>query len=128
MAEDEALASGSPQFRRVRARAQFASGPGGSVSRLRIRRAGVEQDVTVTRNDKTAQGSSLPSIAMLDDGTYYVDLIRASMPEIDAVMERLAAAPAVVFDMRGHPNGNHRVLSHLLTRPDDSTTWLATHT
>lgn len=38
------------------------------------------------------------------------------MADIDAVMARLAAAPGVVFDVRGHPNGNHRILSHLLTR------------
>jgi C-terminal processing protease CtpA/Prc len=48
------------------------------------------------------------------------------MPDIDAVMNHLASAPAVVFDARGHPNGNHRILSHLLTRPDDSKAWLAT--
>lgn len=126
VSEGEALASGSPQFRRVRARVQFASGPNGSRSILRIRRAGIEQAVTVTRNEKTLQESSLPSITRLDDGIYYVDLIRASMPDIAAVMARLAAAPGVVFDVRGHPNGNHRVLSHLLTRPDDASTWLAT--
>ncbi|HEY0479692.1 MAG TPA: hypothetical protein VGD37_19365 [Kofleriaceae bacterium] len=33
-------------------------------------------------------------------GVYYVDLERTAMPEINAVMDRLAAAPGVVFDMR----------------------------
>src|SRR5262249_14790964 len=43
----------------------------------------------------------------------------------DAVMDRLAAAPGVVLDLRGYPAGNHKLLSHLLTRPDDSKAWLS---
>ena len=64
-------------------------------------------------------------IERLDDGIYYVDLGRAPMADIDVVMDRLATAPGVVFDMRGYPNSNHQVLSHLLTRPDDANAWLA---
>jgi C-terminal processing protease CtpA/Prc len=125
LADDESIASGSPQFRRVRARVQFGAGPIGSVLTLRLRHSGVEQAVTVARGDKAIQEFSHPAIEQLSDGTYYVDLVRASMADIDAVMKNLASAPAVVFDVRGHPNGNHRVLSHLLTRPDDSKTWIA---
>lgn len=125
LADDEALASGSQQFRRVRARVQFGSGPIGSVLALRILRSGVERNVMVARSGKAVQEFSHPAIEQLSDGTYYVDLVRASMGDIDAVMKRLASAPAVVFDVRGHPNGNHRILSHLLARPDDSKTWLA---
>ena len=46
------------------------------------------------------------------------------MTDIDAVMDRLATAPGVVFDLHGYPNSNYKVLSHLLTRPDDST-WMS---
>ena len=35
------------------------------------------------------------------------------------------AATGGVFDLRDYPNTNHKVLSHLLTRPDDSNAWLA---
>lgn len=38
----------------------------------------------------------------------------------------LAVAPGVVFDLDGRPNGNHEVLSHLLTRPDNANEWMAT--
>ena len=124
-AADEVLASGSPQFRRVRARAQFATGPAGTAVQLRVRRAGRERDVTVLRDDQVGESAARPAIERLDDGIYYVDMIRATMPEIDAVMPQLAAAPGVVFDVRGHPNGAHLVLAHLLTRPDDSRAWMA---
>ena len=44
--------------------------------------------------------------------------------ELDAIMDRLASAPGIVFDVRGRPNRNQQILSHLLTRADDST-WAA---
>lgn len=121
---DAALASGSPQWRLVRARQRFGTGPVGSALALRLRRGGAELDVTVARGDSMSQQFAHPSIDRLDDGVYYVDLSRATMTDIDAVMDRLATAPGVVFDLRGYPNTNDKVLSHLLTRPDDSNGWL----
>jgi len=125
LGDDEALASGSPQYRQVRARRRFGTGPAGSILRLRVRRAGIERDVTVVRDDRTANEPQRPAIERLEDGVYSIDMSRASMAEIDAVMDRLASAPGIVFDLRGYPNGTHNVLSHLLTRPDDSKDWLA---
>jgi C-terminal processing protease CtpA/Prc len=92
---------------------------------LHLRRAGTELDVSVVRGDRFPRQYAHPSIERFGDGVYYVDLDRASMADIDAKMEDLAAAPGVVFDLRGYPNGNHQVLSHLLTRADDSKAWMA---
>jgi hypothetical protein len=125
LAADGARVSGSPQWRLVRARLQFGAGPIGSTVALRLRRGGTDLDVTVPRGDPMPAQFARPSIDRLHDGVYYVDLSRASMTDLDAVMDRLAAAPGVVFDLRGYPNTNHKVLSHLLTRPDDSNAWLA---
>jgi hypothetical protein len=125
LSDSAALASGTPQRRLVRARAQFATGPTGSSLRMRIRRGGAEQDITVARRDTTLDLFSHPSIERLDGGIYYVDLARAAAPEIEAAMERLASAPGVVFDLRDRLPDVGRVLSHLLTRPDDAKTWLA---
>jgi hypothetical protein len=108
----------------ARASADFGSGPVGSTMALRIRRMGAELDVTVARGDRMPAQYSHPSIDRLDDGVYYIDLGRARLTEIDAIMDRLAAAP-VVYDMRGYPSSNHAVLSHLLTRADDSKAWMA---
>jgi hypothetical protein len=41
------------------------------------------------------------------------------------MMDQLARAPGIVFDLRIQPNANHEILSHLLTRPDDARAWLA---
>jgi C-terminal processing protease CtpA/Prc len=55
------------------------------------------------------------SIRLLGKGIWYVDLNRAPMEAIDSVMDKLAKATGVVFDLRGYPNGNHDVIAHLLT-------------
>jgi C-terminal processing protease CtpA/Prc len=89
-----------------------------------VRRGGHERDVTVLRDDQVGKSNAHSAIERQDDGIYYVDMIRATMADIDAVMPQLAAAPGVVFDVRGHPNGAHLVLAHLLTRPDDSRAWM----
>ena len=40
------------------------------------------------------------------------------MAAIDSDMNVLAKAKGVVFDLRGYPNNNHEVISHLLTSKD----------
>ena len=49
-----------------------------------------------------------------------MDLDRATWPEIQERLDDLAEAPGVVFDLRGYPNNNHQILTHLLTGPDDA--------
>lgn len=120
-----ALRSGSPHWKTYAGGWDFSLGPAGSTLRVRVRRGQTQLDVTVTRGDRPPAQNARPSIERLDDGVYYVDLGRASRSDIDAVMDRLAVAPGVVFDLREYPNSNHQVLSHLLTRPDDSTAWMA---
>ena len=117
----EALVSGSPQWRRVRGLGQVGTGAPGSTARVHLRRGATGLDVMVTRVARaTAEPYAEPPIAALPGGVWYVDLGRAAMKDIDAVMPKLAAAPGVVLDMRGYPNRTHPVLNHLLTRPDDS--------
>lgn len=52
------------------------------------------------------------------DGVYYVHLEFITMEQLEAEIDPLAQAPGIVFDLRIGPNGNHEILSHLLTRPD----------
>jgi C-terminal processing protease CtpA/Prc len=125
LAADEALASGSPQWRLVRARRLFGTGPVGSKLALRLRRGSADLDVTVARGGNIPGQVFHPPIERFDDGVYYIDLGRASMTELNAIMSHLASAPGVVFDVRTRPNSNHQILSHLLTRADDSAAWLA---
>lgn len=126
LAMEAALVSGSPQWRHVRGLKQLGKGPRGSSLVLGVRRGSANVSVTVGRIDRdVSEEPSHSPIERLDDGVYYVNLGRAPMSDIDAVMDRLATAPGVVFDLRGYPNSNHQVLSHLLTRPNDAHAWIA---
>jgi hypothetical protein len=113
--------SGSPQWRQTKAMSHLGDGRAGSIATVRLRRDASEREVRVTRVISVSEPDGrLPPIKQLESGIWYVDLDRAAMPEIDAVMDKLAAAPGIVFDMRGYPNSTHPVLSHLLTRADTS--------
>jgi hypothetical protein len=125
LAQEEALLSGSPQFRRRLACQKFGAGPLGSMAALQVRRGSNMLDISVARSDVKLEEFSHPAIERLDGDVYYVDLSRTSMADIDAAMDRLARARAVVFDVRDRPANTHPVLSHLLPRPDDFNTWLA---
>jgi hypothetical protein len=121
----EALVSGSPQWRRHQASMRFSTGTAGSQLTLGILRDGRIVTVNIDRSTTAHEEFSHPAIDRLDDGVYYVDLSRASSKDIDAIWDRLATAPGVVFDMRRPPNSNREVLSHLLMKPDESKAWLA---
>ena len=115
----EALVSGSPQWRRHRALDEITEGPAGATAQVAIERGGEARQVEVARiHPFRLPAETRPEpIAELDGGVFYVDLSRASMTEIGRHLERLAAAPGVVFDLRGYPDGNHFVLQFLLEEP-----------
>jgi len=124
--EEEEYVSGSPQWKRFRPTFLFGSGPAGTKSRAKLRRG---RDVLEAEFERSVQApvSDAPArapIDMLAEGIFYVDLSRASWPDINARIQELAAARGVVFDLRGYPNGNHQVLSHLLREPDRSSAWM----
>jgi hypothetical protein len=123
---ESTLVSGSPQWRREIALDQFARAPTGTSLSVEGRRQGVpfRASVQAMEHGVTVE-APYPPIKQFDDGVYYVDLDRASMNSLDAIIDRLAAAPGVVFDVRIGPNANFQILSNLLTRPDDANSWLA---
>ena len=118
--DDEVYLSGSPQWRRVRAMGQFGLGKAGTRSLAKLRRGRETLEVPFERATRSpvAGPPARAPIDRLEEGIFYVDLSRASWPDIEARIGELAAARGVVFDLRGYPNGNHQVLSHLLREPD----------
>ncbi len=124
--DDEAYLSGSSQWRRVRAMGQFGLGKAGTRSLARLRRGRETLEVPFERAARSpvAGPPARAPIDGLEEGIIYVDLSRASWPDIEARIGELAAARGVVFDLRGYPNGNHQVLSHLLREPDRSSAWM----
>lgn len=124
--EDEEFLSGSPQWKRFKATNQFALGPAGTKSSAKLQRGSEVFEVPFERSAQAPVSvpPALPPIDTLKDGVFYVDLTRASWPDINSRTKELAAARGVVFDLRGYPNGNHQVLCHLLREPDKSSAWM----
>jgi C-terminal processing protease CtpA/Prc len=97
---------------------QLGYGAPASSIQLVVHRGAATLAITVSHGEQVVSPQPIhAAIERLDGGVYYVDLSRASMAELDAVMAELASAPGVVFDVRGYPKSNHRILSHLLIAP-----------
>ncbi len=122
--DEETRISGSPQWKRVWSTMRVSVGPADAPARLKILRDGQALELEVKRgykgNYRFMREFERPSIKRYEDGVFYVDLDRATMPEIEKRMQEIAKAPGVVFDLRGYPKGNHRVISHLLTKAENA--------
>jgi C-terminal processing protease CtpA/Prc len=122
----ERYISGSPQWKRFRALRSFGAGDVRTLAELTLLRGDERLELQVERQQLDAQlyEYDREDIELLEDGVYYVDLVRAEIAAINERIAELAAARGVVFDVRGYPNGNHQVISHLLSSPDTSTAWM----
>lgn len=124
LSTERAQVSGSPQWQVVRALQRVDRGPIGSTLALRVRRHDAELAMSAARIDRrVSENPSHAAIERLDDGIYYVDLSRAALSDINAAIDPIAAAPAVVIDVRDYPRGNHEIISHLLTHLDALRGW-----
>lgn len=58
------------------------------------------------------------TIKKLNDTTYYINLDKASMKEINGCMKELCKAKAIICDLRGYPNNNNDLIRHLISIKD----------
>jgi C-terminal processing protease CtpA/Prc len=129
LAEKERVRSGTAQWRRVGALRSLGSGAKGTAARLRIERDGKQLEVDLYRKGEPPASDHLGEpVARLASGAWYVDLTRASIDAVRPHLDELAAAPAVVFDMRGYPKGGaEELLEHLTDKPMQSPIWQVPH-
>jgi C-terminal processing protease CtpA/Prc len=88
-------------------------GPKGSTARLRVRdRAGREQEIAVVRSRPYNKDAWLPGLrttpatyGVLPSGFGYIDLQRLAYADVDAALDAVMGAPALILDMRGYPKG-----------------------
>ena len=59
--------------------------------------------------------ASTPIVQVLPSGYGYVDLDRLQAGEVDKMFETIKDTPAVIFDMRGYPNGTAWSIAPRLT-------------
>jgi len=123
--ESWGLISGSTQWKEHKFNWTFGYGPAGSTAEVRLHRDGQEVETSFVRpRIPRVEPAAGPGLRKLASGVYYVDLGVATWNDIAAKLAEIAAAKGVIFDLRGYPNGNHQILSHLLNVPDSSRAWM----
>ncbi|MEM7157763.1 MAG: S41 family peptidase [Myxococcota bacterium] len=128
LAEIESIASrlsGTRQWREFRAAAwETTRAPMGHEVEIQLERNGQHHRIrTEAERFPVPINPRPPAIHSFDDGVFYVDLTRADWKAIEPRLPELAAAPGIVFDMRGYPVNNDPILDHLLDGPED-TLWM----
>lgn len=121
------LISGSPQHARFLSLRLFGAGKPDTQATVEVLGEDGDSTYTVPRTSRPTvaekEWSHLPVLGEIEEDVYYVNLSKAPMSRIHKELEKIAAAKGVIFDLRGYPNSNHQVISHLLTEPDTSDQW-----
>ena len=119
------LASGTTQWTRTRALQEITTCEKGAVINFAVdtgtgaRAASVRCEAT-----QPAAENRPAAVGELMDGIWYVDLTRAPMKQITPVLEDLARAAGVVFDVRGYPtDAGFEILPYLIDAPE-SDRWM----
>jgi len=120
LADAERLASGTAQWREVRALWALTSGPEGADVRLTIDDGSGPRDVSPRCAGETPPLEKRPDpIVELASGLWYADLTRATAAQLTPRLPALASARGIVFDLRGYPtDAGAMILPHLIERPE----------
>lgn len=121
------VAASTPQWAARLVNARLLLGPKDSVMKLKVQGPGGEvRDVELARSLslmdpkwRTVMQRSSPVMQVLPSGYGYADLARLQVGEVDKMFETIKDAPAVIFDMRGYPNGTAWSIAPRLTEKKD---------
>jgi hypothetical protein len=119
LARAVSLASGTAQWRQVAGIGPLTSGPFGATVRLGLDTGAGTGEVALAYGPPPPPVERPGPVVEKEPGVWYVDLTRAKMAEIAPKVAALAAARAVVFDVRGYPtDAGFGLLPHLLDAPE----------
>jgi len=103
------ISASTPGALMGRAVERMLTGGEGSESMLEVTGSdGRVRTIRVARRQRYLQGAAWRSgavVRVLEGKVGYVDLDRLTVPEVPAMFERLSDLDAIIFDMRGYPNG-----------------------
>ena len=117
------IASSTPQWLMRLVHFRLLLGPKDSIVKLKLRGADNQvRDIIVPRYQSIMDPKltammqrSTPVVEVLPSGFGYVDLARLQNAEVDKMFETIKNTPAVIFDMRGYPNGTAWSIAPRLT-------------
>jgi C-terminal processing protease CtpA/Prc len=131
--EEEALISGSPQWKRYRSLAQLSVVFDGRENvTVKLKRGDKEWESELeTGTDRPPVAKKREVVDVIEEGEedgsgaiYYVDLGRAEPSDVDPMIEKFANAKGIVFDMRGYPRGTQYLFQHMTDEHMQSAQWL----
>jgi hypothetical protein len=119
LARAVSLASGTTQWRQVAGTWPLMTGPVGATVRLGLDTGSGTWEVELAYGTPPPPVERPGPVAEREPGVFYVDLTRARMADLVPKLGALAAARAVVFDVRGYPTDTGAgILPHLLDAPE----------
>ncbi len=65
-----------------------------------------------------------PTFKEIEEGIYYLDIDEISIDKVFDKMSTLKKAKSIICDLRGYPNGNHELITYLLSKNDENTSWM----
>jgi C-terminal processing protease CtpA/Prc len=113
----EIFAASTPQALRWEVDRALLRGPADMPAKLHIKSAqGDVRDIVIHRlKDLPDTLPKTPIFRVLPEGFGYIDLTRLMPGQIDDAFDAVRDTPAVIFDMRGYPNGVFYLLGAHLT-------------
>lgn len=124
------ISAATPGWRDYRANSSSLFGPQNSTLILKLLDAqNKERQVSLRRTlnlrdfYQLSQTENDP-IRTLGKGIHYINLSKASMQQIREKFTDLETAKGIICDLRGYPNSNHEIISHLLNANDTSRRWM----
>jgi C-terminal processing protease CtpA/Prc len=116
-------AASTPQWSMRNVNGRLLLGPKDSIAKLKVQNlAGETRDVELPRAQSITDPKlfqllerSTPVMQVLPSGFGYADLDRLQAGEVDKMFETIKGTPAVIFDMRGYPNGTAWSIAPRLT-------------
>ena len=119
------ISAGNQGWMNYRARTESLSGPKGSIMNLVIsgKNVSATRDLAMNENWKYVYPKKVSHKALSDD-IYYVNLDNTKMDTINTLMPVLEQSKGLIFDLRGYPDGNHELISHLLKQRDTVQNWM----
>ncbi len=125
LAEAMRLASGTTQWKQTRALQEIAACPIGAVVKLTIDGGAGPYASSLPCEARQVPAEKRPdAVTEVRSGIWYVDLTRARMPQITPVLDKLAVATGVVFDVRGYPTDAGAQILPYLIGTSDADRWM----
>jgi hypothetical protein len=115
------LASGSRQWKEIRAVETIETGPAGSVVTMVIGGGSTTRTIRLRRESAKQPPEPRPAaLVELAPDTWYLDLTRVRWSEVTPYLNGLAKAANVIFDVRGYPtDAGVKILPYLLDAAED---------